>query len=244
MQAHRHRGFTLTEILIVVVVIAVLAMVGLVSYSGLQRRSADAVVQQTIADGRKSLELYYLYQHNYPPNIADTDYTPPLTVATVLYTNAPQVPVYSGLTSNQNAQLFLNACNGFMPITDGSSTYNTSCVYNGNNEHIAGTQASNVVVHGPAINQADFVLRCGAACDSAQNNIISTFLAQGGTFPVIVPKKGSILPAPTSFDTTGAASKYCLEGRSPQFADVIYHAATGTGVVAGPCPNDPELHYP
>ena len=236
-------GFTIVEILVVVVIIAILAIIAIVVYNGSQRRSSAAVVSQTVSDARKSLQVYYSFNSNYPPNIANTEYAPPITVAVVLYTDAPQAPVYSGLTSSQNAQLFLNACNGYMPVTDGPTVYNTSCIYNGNNQHIKGTASSNVIIHGPTIDQSDFVLTCGASCDSAQSSIIATFLAQGGTFPITVPQSGSVLPAPTLL-ATGPATDYCIEGRSPQFSDIVFHGTPDSAVTTGPCPNNPTLHYP
>ncbi len=235
-------AFTLVEVIIVIAIVLILVAVTVLTYTGIQRRSVDALVSGTVADAQKSLQTFYVFNKYYPSNIANTDYAPPLTVGVVLYTNAPQSPVYSNLTSGQNAQLFLNACNGFMPIVSGGTTYNTSCTYAGNNQHIAGTVSSNVVVHGPTINQADFALTCGAACTAAQNNIISTFIAQGGTFPVTVPKNGSALPAPTMV-TTGNATTYCLEGRSPTHTDVIYHVEPGGSLTAGPC-TAVGLHYP
>lgn len=239
------RGFTLVEIIVVVVVIAVLTAVGLVTYVGMQRRSADSSVMRTIADAQKTLQTFQVFNHYYPSNIAATDYAPPTTVAVVLYTDAPQKPVYSSLTSAENAQLFLNSCNGFMPVVDGGTTYNTSCSYDGNNAHVKGILTSNVVIHGPVFYQSDFVLTCGAACTTAQNNMIAAFLDQGGTFPVTVPKKGSILPAPTSV-TFGNANTYCLEGRSPSFPDITYHTTPDSASMPelGPCPENPSLHYP
>lgn len=242
----RHlKGFTIVEIIVVVTVLAVLAITATVAYVGMQRRSSDASVMRTIADAQKVLQTFQVFNHYYPANIANTDYLPPVTVAVVLYTNAPQSPVYANLSSAQNAQLFLNACNGFMPVVDGGTTYNTACVYSGNNVHVKGTVASNVVLHGPTINQADFALTCGSACTTAQNNIIATFLAQGGSFPITVTGSGSVLPSPTMV-TTGNASSYCLEGRSPNFSDIIYHTTPDSASMPelGPCPANPSLHYP
>ncbi len=240
----KRRGFTLVELIVVIVVIAILATILIVSYVGTQRRSSDAVVRQTVSDALKHLQLYNVFNKNYPANIANTEFAPPLSVAVALYTNAPQTPVYGGLDSAQNAQLFLNSCNGFMPIQDGSTTYNTACVFNGNNVHVKGQASSNEVIHGPTIDQSDFVLSCGAACSTVQNQIIATFLAQGGSFPITVPKNGSALPAP-SMVSAGPATDFCLEGRSAQFSDVIYHSVPeSTTIEAGPCPPNPSLHYP
>lgn len=238
-------GFTFVEIIIIVSIVAVLAVIAVVGYIGVQRRSVDTLVAHTVADAHKNLQAFNVFNKYYPSNIAATDYAPPLEVGVALYTDAPQTPVYANLNDDQNAQLFLNACNGYMPVVDAGVTYNTSCTYNGNNEHVAGTISSNVVIQGPTINQSDFVLKCGAACNAAQANVINTFLAQGGHFPVMVPKKGSTLPAPTlTTDPGGRATKYCIEGRSSQFSDIIYHATPDTSPQEpGPCPVL-GLHYP
>ncbi len=245
MNARAKSGLTLVELIIVMIIAAVLTAIAAVAYTGIQHRAADASVVRTIADAQKVLQTFNVFNHYYPANLASTDYAPPYTVAVVLFTDASQTPVYSNLTPDQNAQLFLNACNGYMPVTDGTTTYNTSCIYSGNNLHAKGTITSNVVVQGPTINQADFVLTCGSACATAQNNIIASFLAQGGTFPVTVPKNGSTLPAPTTV-TYGNASTYCLEGRSPDFPDIVYHTTPDSASMPeqGPCPSGTNLHYP
>lgn len=240
----RLRGFTLVEVLIVIVVISILATIGVVSYNSVQRRGSAAVTERTVADALKSLQLYYVFNKAYASNVADTEYVPSPDVAVTLFTNSSHDPVYSGLTPDQNAQLFLNACNGAMPIVEGGVTYNTACIYNGNNEHIKGTVSSNVVINGPTIEQSEFVLKCGVACDQAQSDIISKFIAQGGKFPVIVPKKGSTLPAPTSM-VTGPATRFCVQGISGRYDDIAYYATEKTdGVRKGKCPSDPELIYP
>lgn len=239
------RGFTLTELLLVVVVIAILTLIGVITYQGVQRRSSEGVVTQTAADALKNLQVYYAFNRSYPSNVADTEYRPPLSAAVTLYTNTPQLPVYSVLTPDQNAQLFINACNGFMPITEGSTNYNTACVYNGNNAHIKGTVSSNVILHGPVIDEAEFKLTCGSSCDEVQQKIIAIFKAQGGSFPLTVPKNGSTLPAPTSMSTTGPATRFCLEARSATFDDLVYHASSESQKLdKGPCLIDAELHYP
>lgn len=176
--------------------------------------------------------------------MANTEFTPSLSVPMAFYTDSPQIPVYQSLTPDQNAQLFLNSCNGFMPITSGGITYNNSCVFSGNNLHAKGTGSSNIVMQGPVIQQSDFVLTCGSACNSAQSSIISAFVSQGGGFPITVPKNGATLPAPT-MQTTGNASRYCLEGRSSVFVDIIYHMTPSSqDIESGPCPADAALHYP
>ncbi len=242
---HRqHRAFTLIELMIVIAVIAVLATIVIVAYNGVQRRAADAQTRDAVADALKNLQLHYATSKGYPSNLADTEYAPPLSVAVTLYTNSTITPVYTNLTPEQNAQLFLNACNGYMPITSGGTTYNTACAYNGNNAHIKGTVSSNVVISGPNFNQTDFALTCGPSCDVAQNSILSQFQAQGGSFPVTVPKSGSPLPAPTSLSYS-VASDFCVEGVSANYTDIAYHAIPSSqSLASGRCPPNPSLHYP
>lgn len=64
-------GFTIVELLIVIVVIAILASITLVSYNGTQKRARDA---RRIADAGKitdALDLYYLQNGSFPTNTLD-----------------------------------------------------------------------------------------------------------------------------------------------------------------------------
>ena len=238
------RGFTIIEVLVITIIVALLVGITVVVYSGMQERLADSAVRDTIGRANGVLQIYGAADHQYPANIAGTDYAPPISVAVALYTNATQVPVYADLTTKQNSQLFLNTCNGSMPIENGGTIYNTACVFNGNNLHVKGTVSSNVVIQGPSIDSSDLVLTCGAVCTATRDTILATFLAQGGTFPISVISSGSTLPQPT-LTSMGEGTRYCLEGRSAQFSDIIYHSTSDeVGIFAGACPADPELHYP
>ena len=59
-------GFTIVEILIVVVVIAILASISMVAYGGVQARARDAQRQQDTRIIAQALEMYYLDNGNYP----------------------------------------------------------------------------------------------------------------------------------------------------------------------------------
>lgn len=54
----KQAGFTIVELLIVVVVIAILAAIAIVSYTGIQNRTHDTTVQNDLANIAKQYEMY------------------------------------------------------------------------------------------------------------------------------------------------------------------------------------------
>lgn len=63
----RTNGFTIVELLIVVVVIAILASISLVSFTHIQGRARDSTRAQDIKVITQALEKYYLANGFYPP---------------------------------------------------------------------------------------------------------------------------------------------------------------------------------
>ena len=59
-------GFTIVELLIVIVVIGILAAITVIAYTGIQLRARDGERQQDIASIQKVLELYYIDKETYP----------------------------------------------------------------------------------------------------------------------------------------------------------------------------------
>ena len=61
------RGFTIVELLIVVVVIAILAAITIVAYNGIQARAKDSQADSALNQVKKALELYKIDNGFYPP---------------------------------------------------------------------------------------------------------------------------------------------------------------------------------
>lgn len=240
MNERKKTGFTLVEVLIVIVVIGILAAIGVTSYNGTQRRAADALVLNTVTQAADAMSLTRLETRSYPPNLAGTGFVSAQNVSIVIATNAPTIGIYDSLSPDENAQLFLNVCNANL-----SGLNNTTCVFAGNGGgakiHVKGTTGSNTIWRSP-IAQGDVTLSCGAACDAATSQMIQQFLAQGGKFPVIVSGRNAALPQPT-IKANGPADRFCLEARSGAFGDVVYHTTNAGKAAAGACPDDPTLHY-
>lgn len=65
-QRNTRPGFTIVELLIVIVVIAILAAITIVAYNGIQQRARDSQRKSDIATIIKALELYYAENGSYP----------------------------------------------------------------------------------------------------------------------------------------------------------------------------------
>lgn len=64
------QGFTIVELLIVIVVIAILATVTIVAYGGIQKRAAEASLQTDLKQASSQLGLYNVENGVYPTDIA------------------------------------------------------------------------------------------------------------------------------------------------------------------------------
>lgn len=62
----KQTGFTIVELLIVVVVIAILASITIVSYNGITQRANDTVVQSDLKTIAQQLEIYRVTNGVYP----------------------------------------------------------------------------------------------------------------------------------------------------------------------------------
>lgn len=67
----RNRGFTIVELLIVIVVIAILATITIVAYNGIQVRARDTQRSELVTNIKKALELYKIDHGQYPSATAN-----------------------------------------------------------------------------------------------------------------------------------------------------------------------------
>lgn len=62
----RQTGFTIVELLIVIVIIAILASIAIVAYSGIQNRGHDTSVKNDVTNFKKGVELFRADHGRYP----------------------------------------------------------------------------------------------------------------------------------------------------------------------------------
>jgi prepilin-type N-terminal cleavage/methylation domain-containing protein len=154
-RANRQRGFTIVELLIVVVIIAILATITIVAYNGVQQRAIAASIQSDLDNASKKLKLFQVDNSAYPT--ANDCSTTPIAGSICLkaavgttYTafqvsNSPASSQSFCLTAMQNGVSYritndsiptAGSCSGVMLsgigcpsgfiVVPGSSTYGTS----------------------------------------------------------------------------------------------------------------------
>lgn len=129
----KKHGFTLIEILVAATLIALLASVGIVSYSSVTRRSRDSKRKSDIEQLRTALEMYRADYSSYPP-VNTTGYdtaenlTPYLVAAPYTYMPAissdPKATYrYSYKATNASAGSYFGYClSAYLETEDLSDT--------------------------------------------------------------------------------------------------------------------------
>lgn len=62
----KYKGFTIVELLIVIVVIAILAAISIVAYNGVQERARFVAMRSDLSSLNKAIQLYYAKYGSYP----------------------------------------------------------------------------------------------------------------------------------------------------------------------------------
>lgn len=74
MLKNKHEtGFTIVELLIVIVVIGILAAITIVAYNGIQNRAHDTSIQSDLNNLAKKIELYKVTRDAYPSTVQIND---------------------------------------------------------------------------------------------------------------------------------------------------------------------------
>lgn len=73
----KQSGFTIVELLIVIVVVGILAAISIAAYTGTQQRARDSARTTAVRQIQRALELYRVEHGRYPPQVAIATNAPP-----------------------------------------------------------------------------------------------------------------------------------------------------------------------
>jgi prepilin-type N-terminal cleavage/methylation domain-containing protein len=125
-----NQGFTIVELLIVVVVIAILAAITIVSYNGITSRANASSAKSTAASLQKKIELYNTEVGNYPVNLTDLsgDSSKSYYVSSSAYGNSAPTATSSASTYG-TTYVQLRACRSSTATLSTSNVNGTQIIY-------------------------------------------------------------------------------------------------------------------
>lgn len=103
------RGFTIVELLIVIVVIGILATITLVAYNGVQNRARTASVSSALNQASKKLALYQVENSSYPATLSSVGIsdTPSVTYQ-YAFNNGVSPATYCVTATNGTTSYYIN----------------------------------------------------------------------------------------------------------------------------------------
>lgn len=151
--SNRLTGFTIVELLIVVVVIAILAAITIVSYNGISKRAAESTIKSALSTAQKKVGTYMIDNNEtYPTYIAEAGIKDG-NGTTYQYTgNNTTSPAGYCVTATYTDSVVFHAAQTFTPFGSSASPITTATPESGPcPDHIAkGTTITNYVPNSSA----------------------------------------------------------------------------------------------
>ena len=125
----KSHGFTIVELLVVIVVIGILAAITIVSYTGITQKANIAAIQSDLVSVSQRLKMYYTLYSSYPTSLdgnncptaptADTNYCIKLTGTNTLSYNG-STNQFSAVEANSNSTNYYKVTDSTAPTATNS----------------------------------------------------------------------------------------------------------------------------
>jgi prepilin-type N-terminal cleavage/methylation domain-containing protein len=240
-------GFTVIELIIVIVVIAILATLGVFAYNSVQHSAADRTAQSDLELATN--EMTHTFQAGggtaYPTSLPSTITASPNSTLTLK--KSGNVNHYDNVTAVQNGVLLAQICQDLVNEGVGKATnqggtlnaYITGCGnWNHNSMQITGWDSkvyNTPVSDTTLLNYADN-FTTSDTYNKSQITVVKNFyhqlverlVLQGGYFPVTsfwdswaTPSNGGVIQQPLGTPTP--VPYFCIEATSTKYSDVLWH---------------------
>lgn len=259
--SNRQAGFTIVELLIVIVVIGILAAITMATFNGIQRQAASSSLKSDLTQAARTMEATYVDHGSYPVILPSSVTVSPGTTLELIAEEG--VPQYPALSSVQTGVLFHQLCQELVTEGYGTGTnmggqieqYITGChVYNYNqiqihgwDSHTFSTPISSVTLPNYATNippGGSWRPNQQAVLRAFYTELHNRFLAVGGNYPVssfwdpwATSGNGGVmtqtLPTPTAPGPDGTT--YCIQATHMKHTDLMWHIQKGDKLTSGTC---------
>ena len=219
----KQRGFTIVELLIVIVVIGILAAISIVAYSGIQKRAVAASLVSDLSSASKQLRLYQIDTSAYPTGL-DCGVSPAVGTICLRSSTGTSFTDYS-LPSAGNGRLFCitatNNSQSYYVTNDGPASPGSCPIFNG----LVGWWRLNASAADASGGATDGIIN-GATPAVGQNNQPNSAYAFNGTNQSINLNPTTTFPVTTGTITLWA--KLVDTGTNPQIM-FFYGASSEDG---------------